>query len=290
MFDYIQRQASFIITLRDTFVGEYTISKTPMKSLVDTMKISDLIQLIKGKLVILTDYVRITDYMSKLISKSMFDIIKFIDSITSLRGRLVILRDAFFIDYDMSRAPVKELLDKAVLRDLVAKVGYTLTEIPVRRVYYLPIEYKELADIILPEDHNKTVDASKNLLNIFKSTRDKLGVVDPNIDKMISDLESVVNAMRYVKEKDEVTIDDVNQYIDYCNIAVDLAEDLYDIYVSKTGREIPDVEVWLTMARMNVGWMSKAAHLTPVKPVYHNLPIDCMKCLELSLKKIQESI
>jgi len=288
--DYIGRQSSFVRELRDTFIGEYTIAKVPVKMFYDAAKVSDTISKALLKVIVLTDTAKVLDAYSKIVTKAVLDLGKLLDYIHISRGFVITLRDTFVDEGGLLKTQAKTLVDKAVLRDLVTKIGYTLTGISVRRVYTLSGELKELTDTILPEDHNQRVDASKNLLELFKDTRDLLGIDDPDINEMINNLENIVSKMRYVKFDDEAKAEDVNVFVDYCNIAVDLAEELYEIFISKTGKELPDVEIWLTIARSNVGFMSKAASLKPFKPVYHNLPIDCMKCLELSLKKIQENL
>jgi hypothetical protein len=66
------------------------------------------------------------------------------------------------------------MYDKAKFREIISKVGFTISGYATRRVYYLPVEFKNLWDIIEDSEHNTKVAICKALLEKFKSVRDKL--------------------------------------------------------------------------------------------------------------------
>jgi len=92
---------------------------------------------------------------------------------------LKILRDrSSAMDY-LRKSGIKRLSERVRLREIVAKVGYTLTVevetpagkalVPVwtRRVYFLPDEFQYLWDKILPEDHNVKVDSCRTVYSLL---------------------------------------------------------------------------------------------------------------------------
>jgi hypothetical protein len=93
-----------------------------------------------------------------------------------------------------------------------------------------------------------------------------------------------------VKYKDEVTFEHVNTFMDYSSKAVDLANRIYDRFYEKTGRELANVEVWLSMASGYVARMIRAASGQRVTPDLVNNPLDCMKCVEVSLYEIEDNL
>jgi hypothetical protein len=65
--------------------------------------------------------------------------------------------------------------DLAYATEIVVKIMYSLAGQIVRRVYFLPPEYRVWWDIILASDHNTKVQICRALLEAFKRIRDKLG-------------------------------------------------------------------------------------------------------------------
>jgi hypothetical protein len=84
------------------------------------------------------------------------------------------LIDSFISEYYSARGYSMTMMDEALIRDLITKVGFTISGYATRRVYYLPVEFKNLWDIIEDSEHNTKVAICKALLEKFKRIRDKL--------------------------------------------------------------------------------------------------------------------
>jgi hypothetical protein len=141
------------VVLRDWLVGEHV----PMKGITIPRK----------DVSVATEYVRkgiekravetigVSDVVFKEIGKTMAETVHILDAVKKLSVK------AF---EDVSRA-----------MDVVTKVGFKLAGYDVRRVYFLPTEFKALWDLISSQDHNTKVEVCKALIEAFKRVRDKLG-------------------------------------------------------------------------------------------------------------------
>jgi len=151
----IQALKTLLITLRDTISGDFSVYLTNIKNINDSATVIDIAK--------------------RNIAKEIEENISISDSVQALKTALVILKDQLIGVFDTSKSFSFSVADQATAEDVAAKIAYTLTGIEVRRVYTFPQEKIALADRVLSSDHNTRVDACKNLLEIFKRVRDKLG-------------------------------------------------------------------------------------------------------------------
>jgi len=151
---------SLLLNLRDTFVGEFGITRKPGLTRHDVITPRESISKLGTKQ--LRDESFVTDLISKHTDKALLD--------QMAAGDLV------------RKVGVKPLYDGTRLKEIVAKVEFSvirqITERleldKARRVYFLPEEYRYLHDIIMPEDHNIKVDASKVLLALLEWAERKI--------------------------------------------------------------------------------------------------------------------
>jgi len=111
-----------------------------------------------------------------------------------------------------------------------------------------------------------------------------------SVDELIAKLQDLTNQMTYVKDGEYVFSTHVNVFVDYLTTAIDLTKQLYEQFKTKTGKTLPDVENWISMAEIRYGFTRKVkfGDLTLTKD--HNLLIDIMKPLELALREMEENL
>jgi hypothetical protein len=139
-------------SIMDWFVGEHAPSRTLIKNFAESLKVSEVFMKEIEKL--FKEYVIVRD--------------------APYRKIILTLIDSFIGEYYTGRGYGITISDEALMRDLITKVGFTISGYATRRVYYLPVEYKNLWDIIEDSEHNTKVAICKALLDKFKSIRDKL--------------------------------------------------------------------------------------------------------------------
>lgn len=152
----IVRDAPFrviTVTLRDFLVGESLAAKEYVTTKVEVGLVSDFVRRELGKRAI--EVVTVTDRILRGIEKRLVE--------------LTHVRDV------LARAVDKVLEDRMKMAEIEAKVAYTLAGFTVRRVYFLPPEFRALWDIISSQDHNVKTMVCQSLLEAFKRVKDKLG-------------------------------------------------------------------------------------------------------------------
>jgi hypothetical protein len=114
------------------------------------------------------------------------------------------------------------------------------------------------------------------------------------LDEKIAVLESLTEQMEYVSNYPTppyyVLTSHNNLFVDYVATAVDLLKELYDLFKSKTGRELWDVELWIGMAESRAGMMRKVRFGDVVATKDHNLVIDTLKPVEVALQVIEANV
>jgi hypothetical protein len=170
-------------------VSDYIV-KTPLKSLADAGKIFDYIGKSVSKIfefevlpigwvkvpIIkeVKDAIIVSDWLIRDLIKSLMEYIIVRDLGAGYRGMVLSFVDSFMDEGHVARGYGFSMRDQGLMREIVAKVGYRLAGYDVRRVYFLPAEFKPLWDIIESGDHNTKVEVCKALIEAFKRVRDKL--------------------------------------------------------------------------------------------------------------------
>jgi len=111
-----------------------------------------------------------------------------------------------------------------------------------------------------------------------------------SLEELISELESLISNMVYVKDGEYVYATHTNTFIDFCTKALEVVKQLYDLFKAKTGLELSDVELWIAMVEGRVDFMEKRKFGDLVVTKDHNLVIDSLKPLELALQKMEEHL
>jgi len=109
-------------------------------------------------------------------------------------------------------------------------------------------------------------------------------------NELIANLESLIAQMEYVKDGDFVFSRHPNLFVDWLRDAITVCKDLYERFKAKTGKTLPNVESWLSMAETRFGLTRKVKFGDMVLTRDHNFIIDIMKPLELALREIEESL
>lgn len=107
---------------------------------------------------------------------------------------------------------------------------------------------------------------------------------------MIASLEDIVGKMKYVADGEYVLAEHTNLFVDYAATALQLLKQLYELFKAKTGRTLPNTELWISMADSRVGYMRKVKFGDLVMTRDHNLVIDSLKPIELALKEIEANL
>jgi len=192
------------------------------------------------------------------------------------------VKDLLIDEGGLSRHAVKGLLDICKAVDVVAKLGFTSYNHPLRRVYFLGKDYVPLWDIIEPDDYNKRVDTSKSMLDHIKLLNQRLG----GCDTYIQEMEKIVSGMAYVKVGDWVLAVHINQFADFLDQAMQAVRTLY----SNLGKKIEEIEGLLEMAegRYKLIERRKWGDLAQTKD--HNLIVDTLKPLQVILQLIEANV
>jgi len=111
-----------------------------------------------------------------------------------------------------------------------------------------------------------------------------------SLEEKIATLEGLIGQMTYVKKGDYVFSTHVNLLVDYLETAIDLTKQLYEQFKVKTGKTLPDVENWISMAETRYGLTRKVKFGDVVQTRDHNLIIDSLKPLELALREMEENL
>ena len=111
-----------------------------------------------------------------------------------------------------------------------------------------------------------------------------------SLDDLIADMEDLISKMRYVTDGQYVISEDHNLFYDYVSDIVSAVEQLYEKFKAKTGKTLPDVEYWIEMAKSRHDLDRKVKYGDIVLSRDHNLIIDTLKPLELTMQRIEEEL
>jgi len=111
-----------------------------------------------------------------------------------------------------------------------------------------------------------------------------------SVDELIARLEDLIGRMRYVADGEMVLAEHTNLFVDYTATAVELLKLLYELFKAKTGRTLPNTEMWISMADSRAGLMRKVKYGDIVLTKDHNLVVDSLKPIELALLEIEANL
>jgi hypothetical protein len=148
--DRVARDTVTIIS--DSVVGEFVVSRNIGKKASEVISVSE--RVMRDIYKPFSETLTVTDILYKNIAKNIVD--QILDT-----GRI-------------ERGFSKAFRDKGEVADVVAKVGYKLAGLDVRRVYFFSGAYTALRDIIEDTDHNVKVDVASILLEAMKRVKEKL--------------------------------------------------------------------------------------------------------------------
>jgi hypothetical protein len=103
-------------------------------------------------------------------------------------------------------------------------------------------------------------------------------------------MELIVRTMRYVSDGDEVRAEDTNKFVNYTKKSIDLIKKIYELFKTKTGRTLPQVEAYISIADSRAGFLKEVKSLSIIHPDDHNLIIDILKPIELALMEIEKNL
>jgi len=110
--------------------------------------------------------------MCKSILKNFIEYIVARDS--PYRRLILSMIDGIIDEGWTAKIPIISMYDRARSREIISKIGFTISGHWTRRVYHLPVEFRNLFDIIESSDHNAKVNVCKSLLEKFMKVRDML--------------------------------------------------------------------------------------------------------------------
>jgi hypothetical protein len=115
----------------------------------------------------------------------------------------------------------------------------------------------------------------------------RLGV---SVDYLIAELEDIVGKMRTVKADDYVLASDTNLFMQYCEVAVQLLQALYQAYKDRTGKSIPKVEEMIGLATSRVAYVKTVAYGEKVYDSDHNVVVDVLKPIDIALIELEKAL
>jgi len=111
-----------------------------------------------------------------------------------------------------------------------------------------------------------------------------------SLNDLIAELEGIIGRMVNVADGDFVLADHTNTFIDYTKKAVEILQEIYEQFKQKTGKRLPNVETWISVAVQRVNMMEYRKFGDIVSTADHNLVIDTLKCVEVSLIEIENNL
>jgi hypothetical protein len=111
-----------------------------------------------------------------------------------------------------------------------------------------------------------------------------------SLDDLIAELEGIIGKMVNVVDGDFVLAEHTNTFIDYTKKALELLQEIYEQFKQKTGKKLPNVETWISVAMQRTNMMEYRKFGDLVATADHNLVIDTLKCIEVSLIEIENNL
>jgi hypothetical protein len=192
--DYVRRGKG--ITLFDTFSASDRLSRALTKSVTDTFLAEFVTSKHPG--IQREDRIKATEATARAVSKVFEEGLAVGDALS--KAVSLPLREELALGDAIRKSKPVVLMDRMGVKEVVQKVGFTLTSEMVPRVYFLPDQYRALWDIIEEEYHNAKVLACRRIYNYLLWVRRRvLGLKYPG------DLREAIGIRDYMSKRATVT-------------------------------------------------------------------------------------
>jgi hypothetical protein len=112
----------------------------------------------------------------------------------------------------------------------------------------------------------------------------------PLIEEELAKLKDLIDKMKHVSEGEYVLADHTNTFREYVSVSLEALKKLYEYYKAKFGEELKIVEDNIEMAESRLKFLPEVKYGDVVATRDHNIIIDCLKSIEVSLIEIDKSL
>jgi Na+/phosphate symporter len=110
------------------------------------------------------------------------------------------------------------------------------------------------------------------------------------IEEELAKLKDLIDRMRYVSEGEYVLAYHTNTFREYVSVALEALKKIYEYYKAKFGERLEILEENIDMAENRLKFLSEVKYGDVVATRDHNIIIDCLKSIEISLIEIDKSL
>jgi hypothetical protein len=110
------------------------------------------------------------------------------------------------------------------------------------------------------------------------------------IEEELAKLKDLIDRMRYVSEGEYVLAEHTNTFREYVSTGIEALKKIYEYYKAKFGERLKIVEDNIEMAENRLKFLPEVKYGDVVATRDHNIIIDCLKSIEVSLIEIDKSL
>jgi Na+/phosphate symporter len=110
------------------------------------------------------------------------------------------------------------------------------------------------------------------------------------IEEELVKLKDLIDKMKYVSEGEYVLAYHTNTFREYVSVALEALKKIYEYYKAKFGERLEILEENIDMAENRLKFLSEVKYGDVVATRDHNIIIDCLKSIEISLIEIDKSL
>jgi hypothetical protein len=110
------------------------------------------------------------------------------------------------------------------------------------------------------------------------------------IEEELAKLKDLIDRMRYVSEGEYVLAEHTNTFREYVSTGIEAFKKIYEYYKAKFGERLKIVEDNIEMAENRLKFLPEVKYGDVVATRDHNIIIDCLKSIEVSLIEIDKSL
>jgi len=110
------------------------------------------------------------------------------------------------------------------------------------------------------------------------------------IEEELVRLKDLIDKMKYVSEEEYVLAYHTNTFREYVSVALEALKKIYEYYKAKFGERLEILEENIDMAENRLKFLSEVKYGDVVATRDHNIIIDCLKSIEISLIEIDKSL
>jgi len=110
------------------------------------------------------------------------------------------------------------------------------------------------------------------------------------IEEELAKLKDLIGKMRHVSEGEYVLADHTNTFREYVSVGLEALKKIYEYYKAKFGERLKIVEDNIEMAENRLKFLPEVKYGDVVATRDHNIIIDCLKSIEVSLIEIDKSL